>query len=223
MSNQPTENLAQFIGQFTGLMERQLEVIQRTMRQATENVMKGAMNIYAMSALSKENAESLMLTTMIEPDSQMSSMINEMQSAVTEVFEAASQNFAEGRDASELDSSLATNLAHQLVHLDASLLPQENMKQISESVQGMIIEMMATLSAEDVMVQRMDHIIQAMKGLETALNYVLLDFQQRGSPEHLLLLMEDLKKYTFKQYTSEDEKNEFFEFFPRDGKETDAA
>lgn len=221
MSDQATENLVQFISHFTGLLERQLEVIQGIMQQATESVMKGAMNIHSLACTSKENAESLMVKIMTEPDPGTSSMINDLQNAVTDVFEAASQKISEGRDAYEVETSLADKLAQQLANVDTSLLPQENMKEIAQNVQNMIIEMMATLSAEDVMVQRIDHVVLALKGLETTLNYILLDYHQRGSQEHLHLLMNDLKKYTFKQYTSEEEKEEFFEFFSMT--DTDAA
>lgn len=214
MSDQATEHLVQFISHFTGLLERQLEVIQRIMQQATENVMQGAVNIHTLASATKANVESLMLKTMIEPDADTSSMIDDLQNAVTDVFEAASKKISEGGDAYEVETSLATKLAQQLANVDTSLLPQESMKEIAQNVQNMIVEMIGTLSAEDVMVQRLDHVVLALKGLETTLNYVLLDYHQRGTPDHLRLLMADLKKYTFKQYTCEEEKEEYFEFFP---------
>ncbi len=211
-----TQNLVQFIRCFTGLLERQLEVIQGMMQQATENVMKGAMNIHSLATTTKENAESLMLKTFIEPDASTSTMINDLQSAVTDVFEAATQKLSEGRNINELETPLAEKLAKQLTNVDTSLLPQEKMNEISQNVQNMIVEIMATLSAEDVMVQRIDHVVQALKGLETTLNYILLDYRLRGSQEHLSLLTQDLKAFTFRQYTSEEEKVEFLEFFPAD-------
>lgn len=209
-----TQNLVQFIRHFTGLLERQLEVVQGMMQQATENVMKGAMNIHSLASVTKENAETLMVKTFIEPDANTTDLINGLQSAVTDVFEAATQQLSEGRNVNELETSLANKLAQQLLNFDTTLLPQESMSEISQTVQNMIVEIMATLSAEDVMVQRIDHVIQALKGLETTLNYVLLDYRQRGSHEHLTLLTKDLKEFTFKQYTSEEEKTEFLEFFP---------
>lgn len=87
------------------------------------------------------------------------------------------------------------------------------LSELDQSLHSVIVTAMGALSAEDVLVQRMEHLMLMMKALETCLSYVLLDYPNRGKSSRLNDFMEDLKLFTLSQYTSEDEKEEYRSIF----------
>jgi len=208
--------LINFLGLFTSLMEKQLSGIRQTMMLTVDQVMEGVNKISETTGNKRMEAEKVLENTYITPDVETQVLVEDLQKMVSDFFDEAQARMQRGEDLGALSIAEPEILLQNRMKRFEGKFSAEmaNLSHLDDSLKSLLFGMMGALSSEDVIAQRMDHIIMALKVLQTALNYILIDYGSRCNVEELTKVTSDIKSYTYRQYTSEEEKEEFFEFFP---------
>ena len=128
---------------------------------------------------------------------EMSKLVQSQPEASAPVAVAEGQTVANMEDVSSASRSIAVN--------DGDL-------------QALLLKMMGVLSRDDIITQRIHHVVLALSALQASLTYVLTDYEGRCRTSEVERFANDLKSYIFKSYTMEEEKELFFSVFPKDRK-----
>lgn len=210
--------LIQFLQQFTGLMGKQLNEVRKVMNCTVEEVMEGVNAISSESQSKRDLAEQRLESTYLNPDAETQVLVDDLQKMVSDIFDKAKDHIEHGTSLDELESAdPEILLQNRLNRFDGKFMKDmSNLPQMDDHLKNLLLGIMGALSSEDVIAQRLDHIIMALKVLQTGLNYVLIDYESRCNVAELDKVTTDIRNYTYRQYTTEDEKNDFFEFFPEE-------
>ncbi len=218
----PSAYLVGFLAQYTQLLEGQLLNIRETMVSTVETVMQGVAGISSATEDRRQHAEKVLEATYVNPDMETEILIQDMQKVVDEIFEETSERYAKGLDLSQLVSAEPEVLVKNRINRFAGKFQNEmnTLNTIDDELKNVIFGIIGALSSEDVIAQKLEHVVMSLKILQTGLNYVLIDFDQRCNLEELEKVTSDIKSYTFRQYTAEDEKKRFLTIFPDNRKKT---
>ncbi len=218
----PSAYLVGFLAQYTQLLEGQLLNIRETMVSTVETVMQGVAGISSATEDRRQHAEKVLEATYVNPDMETEILIQDMQKVVDEIFEETSERYAKGLDLSQLVSAEPEVLVKNRINRFAGKFQNEmnTLNTIDDELKNIIFGIIGALSSEDVIAQKLEHVVMSLKILQTGLNYVLIDFDQRCNLEELEKVTSDIKSYTFRQYTAEDEKKRFLTIFPDNRKKT---
>jgi hypothetical protein len=218
----PSAYLVGFLAQYTQLLEGQLLNIRETMVSTVETVMQGVAGISTATEDRRQHAEKVLESTYVNPDMETEILIQDMQKVVDEIFEETSERYAKGQDLGQLTSAEPEVLVKNRINRFAGRFKTEmnTLNTIDDELKNTIFGIIGALSSEDVIAQKLEHVVMSLKILQTGLNYVLIDFDQRCTIEELEKVTSDIKSYTFRQYTAEDEKKRFLAIFPDNRKKT---
>ena len=210
--------LINFLERFSGLMEHQLGLIRETMEGTVDTVLEGIKDISDATEKRKQAAEDALEKAYFNPDAETQVLVDGLQKMIDDLFDEVKDKFEKGEDLSTLTTvEPEVLLQNRLKRFDSKFMnDMKSVKNLDDDLQHFLLGMIGALSSEDVIAQRLDHVIMAMKVLQTGLNYVLIDYDNRCNPTELEKVTTDIKNYTFRQYTTEDEKNEFLTFFPKE-------
>ncbi|MCH2192277.1 MAG: hypothetical protein HRU19_21285 [Pseudobacteriovorax sp.] len=211
-----SEFLVQFLDQFTGLMEHQLKNVRSTMEGTVDHIMEGVKNISRATELGRQSAEKTLEKTYLNPDIETQVLVDELQQMIDTVFDEAKDKMERGIELTNLDVAEPEVLLNNRIKRFTSKFKSEmsEIDHLDKELADVIMGMIAALSSEDVIAQKLDHVIMSLKVLQTGLNYVLIDYENRCNTEELSKVTNDICHYTFRQYTCEDEKVEFSKYFP---------
>lgn len=206
--------LVSFLQNYTKLMEEQLLNVRETMLATVEDVMSGAEKISSATEGKKQHAENVLESTFLHPDVETEALIGDLQKVVTEVFEETSQKLEQGMPLDVTTSSEPELLVQNRIKRLQGRFQKEmqSLPQLDNEVSTLIFGIMGSLSSEDVIAQKLDHIVMSMKALQTGLNYILIDYEHRCSGPTLDTIVADIKAFTLRQYTCEDEKELFIRY-----------
>jgi len=212
----PSAYLVVFLAQYTQLLEGQLLSIRETMVSTVETVMRSVAGISYASADRRQHAEKVLESTYLNPDLETEILIQDMQKVVDEIFEETSERYAKGQDLGQPTSAEPEVLFKNRINRFAGRFQTEmnTLSAIDGELKNTIYGIIGALSSEDVIAQKLEHVVMSLKILQTGLNYVLIDYDQRCTMDELEKVTSDIKSYTFRQYTAEDEKKRFLAIFP---------
>jgi hypothetical protein len=215
------QELIAFISKYTGLLELQLDKIRRIMESTVNEVMDGVNEISKTVEAKKVQAEKVLEETYLKPDAETQDLVENVQKMVTEIFDEASQKLEKGQNVKDVSSKQSEQqIQTSLSNYSKKFIDQsKEIESLDSDLQFMLLNIMGALSSEDLIAQRMDHVMSALKGLQVSLGYILIDYDARSKRDRIAFITEDLKDFTFKQFTTEEEKKEFLDFF----RETDKA
>ena len=212
--------LIEFLARYTQLVKSQLQDIRSSMVETVETVMREVTGISHITEEKRQHAERVLESTYINPDAETEVLIQDMQKVVDEIFEASTQHQSSKLSAGPLVSDepevLVRNRISRLsgkfaIEMDALTHLDDNMR---KTVFGII----GALSSEDVIAQKLEHVVMSLKVLQTGLNYVLIDYDERCNFKALKQVTNEIKSFTFRQYTAEDEKRRFLAIFTENKK-----
>jgi hypothetical protein len=212
--------LIAFIRSFTDLQEKHLEGILVTMREAIDAVMNGIQEISSRTATSKAKANEVLVSTYTNPDSEVKRSMDDVQAEVDRVLAQAS-----GGDATPAAAPVAapattgdSEVARDALRRTAGMFSKhmEALETLDGQLQDQLIHMMGQLSRDDVIAQRIQHIMMAMQALQASLTYLLTDYENRCRPADVERFVSELKGYTFRSYTMDEERQAFYEAFPEE-------
>jgi hypothetical protein len=210
--------LITFLRKYTQLVEGQLANIRETMVGTVESVMQGVSGISKVTDDKKQHAEKVLEATYLNPDVETEILIQDLQRVADELFEEMSQRFMQGEKLESLTSTepevLVRNRIKRLTvkfHGDMNKLTQ-----LDDNLRNTVFGIIGALSSEDVIAQKLEHVVMSLKVLQTGLNYVLIDYEHRCNKEELEKVVNQIKAFTYRQYTTEDEKQRFRRIFGGD-------
>ena len=205
-----------FLDTFSALMEYQLKLIRETMAGTADNVLEGVKNISDLTEKRKEAAEHALESAYFNPDAETQVLVDGLHEMIDNLFDEVKDKFEKGENLEELTTAEPeVLLQNRLKRFDSRFRSDmKNVKNLDDDLQNFMMGMIGALSSEDVIAQRLDHVIMALKVLQTGLNYVLIDYENRCNQGELDKVITDIKNYTYRQYTTEEEKTEFDTHFP---------
>lgn len=208
--------LIDFLENFTALMEYQLGHVRETMESTVDNVLAGVQKVSDATAKNKKAAEDTLESAYLKPDAETTVLVEGLQEMIDNLFDEAKDKFEKGEDLNLLSKAEPEVLLKNRIKRFNSKFKNEmnGVQHLDKELQQFLMGVIGALSSEDVIAQRLEHVIMAMKVLQTGLNYVLIDYSSRCNMEELKKVTTDIKNYTFRQYTTEDEKLEFIKYFP---------
>ncbi len=214
--------LVSFLASYTQLIEGQLLNIRETMVSTVETVMQGVAGISTTTENRRQHAEKVLESTYVNPDMETEILIQDMQKVVDEIFEEVSDRHSRGQDTEHLVSAEPEVLVRNRINRFAGKFTTEmgTLNAVDDQLKDVIFGIIGALSSEDVIAQKLEHVVMSLKILQTGLNYVLIDYDQRCTVEELEKVTSDIKSYTFRQYTAEDEKQRFLAIFKSEGKKS---
>lgn len=217
-----SDYLVTFLARYTQLLQGQLLNIRETMVSTVETVMQGVAGISTATEDRRQHAEKVLESTYVNPDIETEILIQDMQKVVDEIFEETSERFSKGQDIDHLVSAEPEVLVRNRINRFAGRFNTEmdSLKAVDAQLSDVLFGIIGALSSEDVIAQKLEHVVMSLKILQTGLNYVLIDYDQRCNLEELEKVTKDIKSYTFRQYTAEDEKQRFWAIFPETAKKT---
>jgi len=217
-----TRTLVSFIRAYTDVLEQNLQAIHVTMREAVEGVMQGINEISSKTAEKKQAANQVLVNTYTNPDDETRASMDSVQDEVNRVlelaasgtFEAAATPVAQGQAAAaddELRNTLRRSAGFFSKHMEA-------LETLDGDLSNLLLQMMGALSRDDVIAQRIQHVQMSLNALQTSLTYILTDFEGRCRPGEVDRFIVELKSFTLRSYTMEDEKQLFYKVFPEERK-----
>lgn len=209
--------LISFVRSFTDLQEKHLRATLAIMRETVEGVMQGIQEISAKTASNKQKANQVLVSTCTAPDSDAEQAMADAQGEVDRVVVEAQGVGSQPRSApaEELATKVRRTAGTFAKHMEA-------LETLDDELQGLLMTMMGQLSRDDVIKQRVEHVMMALQELQTSLTYILTDYEARCRDGEVDRFIEEMKAHTLRTYTMEDEKRDFYQVFP-DAKKTRAS
>ncbi len=96
----------------------------------------------------------------------------------------------------------------------------EAVSRLDADLQGLVAKVMGSVSADDVIAQRLGHIITSMQTMHQALALFLNDYRKQCTPDGVKMLRNRVLTEVYLSYTAEDEREVFHKIFgqPREKK-----
>lgn len=208
--------LVTFVARFTTLLEQQVADIRTSMENTVSDIMRTVDQISTMTGEKKTEAEQMIEQTYINPSEDTSRLVSSIQSAVDSLVEselAANQTGVPANQISQAEAEVL--LRNRLKRLKVHFAPaMEGLEHLDGEIKNLLLSIMGSLSADDVIAQRTEHVVNSMHGLQVMLSYLLIDFSRRAEKESVLAFEHDLQLFVWEQYTMEEEKRRFLESFP---------
>jgi len=179
--------LITFLRKYTQLVEGQLANIRETMVGTVESVMQGVSGISKVTDDKKQHAEKVLEATYLNPDVETEILIQDLQRVADELFEEMSQRFMQGEKLESLTSTEPEVLVrNRIKRLTAKFHSDMNkLTQLDDNLRNTVFGIIGALSSEDVIAQKLEHVVMSLKVLQTGLNYVLIDYEHRCNKEEL--------------------------------------
>lgn len=201
-----------FINKFTEVIELQLAGVRSMIEQSVDHVMKGINDISTEIGERAQVADRALEQTYYDPDHKTQELVTSIQDSVDAVIENARAHLHEDSvDELAPSSSLLDNKLRRFGGQFSKYM--EALSNIDKEAGMILYSMISALSNDDVIRQRLEHILMSVHGLQIGLSYVLIDFNSRFNLKEVDLLKKDLLAYTYKLYTSESEKEAFRDIF----------
>ncbi len=210
-----TRSLIVFVRNYTDLLEHNLRDIHLVMREAVDGVMAGIQEISNKTAEGKRKANEVLTTTYTNPDAEAKKVMDSVQDAVDQVMDQAISGDAKStaQEQEDLKAKLRRSSGIFSKHM-------ESLETLDGELSGLLLSMMGALSRDDVISQRIEHVMMGLNAMQASLTYILTDFETRCKEGEVERYIRDLKAFTLRTYTTEEEKQKFFEVFPDDKKKT---
>ena len=138
--------------------------------------------------------------------------MDDVQDEVTRIFEAANAQVVNEKDVvstagnEQLADKLRRNAGLFSKHMEA-------LGTLDDDLQEMLMTMMGMLSRDDVIAQRIEHVAQGLQAMQMGLAYILVDFETRCREADVDKLAADMKQFTLRSYTMEEERKLFIAAF----------
>lgn len=208
------EELVEFLSKYCELIERQLSTVSCSLATTVEQVMEGVANMNSNTLKAQKTVERALEETYLSPNTESQLVFNHIDASTSRLL-------------SELESPIVSKDDHdcRTVGREDDLLRRvkacddtfsKNMlelKELDDDLRVIMLGIVGALSAEDVIAQKLNHIIMALKVLQIGLSYTLIDFDSRSTKQEIRKMILDVQKYTLQQFVSQDEKNQYYQIF----------
>ncbi len=221
IDRQASRLLVSFIRLFIDLQEKQLEGIHKTMRETVDGVMRDINLLSQRTQKKKDEANAVLEKTYTEPDSEVQAAIDDAQSEVDRVFNNSKTNATQQNQ----DDAPSEEVLRQKLRRSTGVFSKhmESLATLDGEVQEILFSMMGQLSRDDVISQRIEHTMMSLQAMQTNLTYLLHDFEIRCNQAEVQKFAEDLRSFSLRIYTMQEERKVHYAFFPEDAPVKKAA
>lgn len=198
---QASKILIDFLRDFTSLSEQQLLSTKDMLEGVVSQVMASMMKMSDESSHKKVEASEV--------------LIKDFNSGA---FVSSSASAVEKKEAAQPDADRADNrkviLGSKLLRSSGVLSKHlEAISMLDTNLQKVLSDVMGSVSVDDIIAQRLGHVIQSLQTLQRALAQFLLDYKTECSPERVKLLRNKVLTEVYLSYSSEEEKEVFHKIF----------
>ncbi len=192
--------LVDFIRDLTSLAEQQLLAIRRLMEVTVQDVMSSVSNISSTADAKKNQASEVLVRDDHNNDFKKTSTQD-----LDREGEVASAESLEKRRAF-LESKLRRAGGVFSKHMEA-------LSTTDTEVQNLLIRVVGSVSMDDVMAQRLSHVIQAIYQLRSGLAKVVSHHRDYQTQKNVKQLRNEILTEVYCSYTAEEEKEIFHKIF----------
>jgi hypothetical protein len=217
-----SDYLVSFLARYTLLLEGQLLNIREMMVSTVEFVMQGVAGLSSTTEDRRQDAENALVMAHVNPDMETEILIQDVQKVVDEIFDETSDRHDKGQAVGDpLSAEPEVLVRNRISRFAGRFATQMNaLNAVDDELRNVMLGIVGALSSEDVIAQKLEHVMRSLVILQTGLSYVLIDFDQRCTVDELEKVTTDIKSYTFRQYTTKDEKKRFLAIFADETKKT---
>ena len=200
---QASKILIDFLRDFTSLSEQQLLSSKRMLEGIVEQVM-GLMN-----QMSDQSTEKVLSAQRVLVKDAKSGTFVSSKAEVVEKKEAAVIGATANSETLRkiiLESRVLRSSGSFSKHL-------ETISMLEGNLQKVLADVMGAVSLDDVIAQRLGHVIESHQTLQAALSQFLKDYKTECRPDRVKLLRNKVLTKVYLSYSSEEEKDIFHKIF----------
>jgi hypothetical protein len=205
--------LVLFMQRFTDLQEKHLVGIHQTMRETVDGIMNNINLISERTRRKTEEAHDVLMKTYTQPDLETVTVLNETQQELESLIRTPGDSKNGSNASAQSIEELRKKLLKNAGYFSRSM---ERFATLDSEVQELLFSMMGQLSRDDVITQRIEHVIMALRTLQTDLTYLLQDFETRCTEVEINRFIKNIKNFSLRIYTMQEERNLHFEIFNED-------
>lgn len=194
--------LVDFLRDFTLLTEHQLMTIRSLMASTVSEVMDTVASMSNVASYKKEKANEILVKD---------AKSDEFVSASSKNLEQDEQKSLEARPSSASRKDYLTNKLMRTGGLFSKHM--EAISGLDEDLQVLIAKVMGAVSVDDVIAQRLSHIIDSLGELQVQLAVLLGEYSQGKRSDKVKEFRNKVLTQVYLSYTSEDEKEIFHKVF----------
>ncbi len=218
MSQKPTEagsqELVSFLGQYGLLLEKQLEEVKTTLSKSFNHVMTGVNSLSQATAAKKKEAESAIESVYVNPDQETAKLVGEVQSSVDSIFETAKSSQSPQQKTENGSGELSSTMSRLQAKFSDKI---QGVTKFEQDLHSLLYEMVGSLSADDVVAQRISHVSACLRAMQLGLANIMVDYPHRCSQEDIQKFASDLLRFTTGVYTMSAERKLLLEHFKLEG------
>lgn len=210
------EELVEFLSKYCELIERQLSTVSSTLASTVEQVMEGVSSMNTNTQKAKETVEKALEETYLSPNPESLLVFNEIDASTNKLVQELRSTPDTNSSRAEIPERKEDELLRRIKACDATFSKNmHDLKDLNDDLKAIILGMVGALSSEDVISQKLNHIIMALKVLQVGLSYTLIDFDSRSTKAEIQKMIQDVQKFTLQQFISQDEKNQYYQIFDK--------
>ena len=194
--------LIDFVRDFTHLTENQLSSVKKMMEDTVRSVMDSVMGMSESASNQKKKANEVL----VHDAAQMSLVSSDRQ----EIEKREMQDI--GQDANE---DLRKNtLENQMMRAGGTFSKHmEALSRTDGELQRLVLKVVGSVSNDDLMAQRLSHVISSLSILRSELCIVLSDYKKHNTPDSIKAFRNRVLSEVYLSYTAESEKEIFHQLF----------
>lgn len=211
--------IVSFIQKFTMVLAKQIEAVQIEMDESATNVLNAIQDLAKSTESKKEQAEKALEAAYLSPDAGTQDLVSSIQKSTDDIFEqAAMEQASSGIVGMAAESGgVAKNQVDTGVEIRrfGGLFSKhmESISTLDDSLQGVVMGMVGSMSNSDIVKQRLDHLITGMSAMHTGLSNILYDLNGTLNPALIADFKARMLEFTYSNFTMETEKAAFSELF----------
>ncbi|MCB9228192.1 MAG: hypothetical protein H6618_01135 [Deltaproteobacteria bacterium] len=202
----------QFINQYSEVIELQLIATQQMMEHALSQVMDNLQHLSSEIETESKTAEKFLEETYLSPDDDTNAFVSSIQGSVDALVNEAWDQLCHGSTKKDEESRKETKDLRQFGERFSKQM--EALSTLDSEISSIIYKMISALSNDDVIRQKLEHLLLSVHALKVGLAYILTGFRERFTLSEVDMFRKNLLKYTYRLYTSEQEKEIFQRLFP---------
>lgn len=206
--------MVDFLQKYTATLTKQIEAIQQQMDASVSGVMTAVQDLSMSTEAKKQEAERVLEQTYLAPDAGTAVMVDSIQKSTDDIFEQASKALAGDQPSQQLSPAATDDRGAEIRRMGGLFSKHmESISTLDDSVKDIVMGMVGSMSNNDVVKQRLDHINVTFRAMHVGIANILVDLDKRLSPAVIREFRENLLEYVYKSYTTEQERNAFKQVF----------
>jgi hypothetical protein len=204
--------MVSFLRNYTDAMILQIDAVQTQVDTSVLNVMQSLQELSASTEMKKAEAEKALEATYLDPDAGTALMVESIQKSTDDIFEQAQRD--EQSNGATVPSSSPEDHTDNVRRMGGLFSKHmESISTMDDSVRELVLTMVGCLSSADIVKQRLDHISELMRAMNLGLGNVILDLDARLNERAIATFKDSLLDFTYKNYTTEEERAAFKQIF----------